>query len=479
MANENRKTQLAKNTVILTVGKICTQCVSFFLLPLYTALLDPADYGIVDLFSTYATLLLPLCNWQLDMGLFRFLLDARNDDNKQKVMVSTVTNFNHLQSIVFLTAFAILQLFFTSKYKVFLALEVVLNIYNATFMQVARGRGRNDIYSVASFLSASLSVGFNVLFIAVCKMGALGMFYGLVAAKLITNIYLLFALQYWNNYKFWLFDKEQFKSIAHYSFPLIPNQLAWWVVGASDRIVVSNILGVALNGVYSVANKFSSMYITFYNIFNLAWTESCAVHINDKDADRYLSDIITTMFSLFSAICIGIAACMPFAFPLLINENYQAAYPQIPILLAAVLCQSVIGLVSVVYTAKKLSAVLAKTSFWIAAINLGTNLVLIRFIGLYAASVSTLVAYGVMMIYRCIDVQKYVKITIPTTKIIGAMIVAIFVGMAYYSSWKLLQIWALVLAVVYAAVENWGLLLSTFRTLENHLLLIFHERRNR
>lgn len=30
----SRKTELAKNTAILTVGKLCTQCISFFLLPL-------------------------------------------------------------------------------------------------------------------------------------------------------------------------------------------------------------------------------------------------------------------------------------------------------------------------------------------------------------------------------------------------------------------------------------------------------------
>ena len=32
----SRKTELAKNTAILTVGKLCTQCISFFLLPLHT-----------------------------------------------------------------------------------------------------------------------------------------------------------------------------------------------------------------------------------------------------------------------------------------------------------------------------------------------------------------------------------------------------------------------------------------------------------
>ena len=171
---EKRQVQLAKNTVILTVGKICTQCVSFFLLPLYTALLEPSDYGAVDLISTYAAMILPICNLQMDMGLFRFLLDKRNDEQEQKVLISTVTNVNHLQTVGFVLLFIALQFLLNSEYKLFLALEVVLNLYNATMMQVARGKGRNDIYSVASFLSASLMVVFNVVFIAGFKMGALG-----------------------------------------------------------------------------------------------------------------------------------------------------------------------------------------------------------------------------------------------------------------------------------------------------------------
>ena len=75
----SRKTELAKNTAILTVGKLCTQCISFFLLPLYTAILSTEEYGTFDLLVTYSTLLLPLVNWQLDQGLFRFMLDYRGN----------------------------------------------------------------------------------------------------------------------------------------------------------------------------------------------------------------------------------------------------------------------------------------------------------------------------------------------------------------------------------------------------------------
>ena len=52
----SRKTELAKNTAILTVGKLCTQCISFFLLPLYTAILSTEEYGTFDLLVTYSAL---------------------------------------------------------------------------------------------------------------------------------------------------------------------------------------------------------------------------------------------------------------------------------------------------------------------------------------------------------------------------------------------------------------------------------------
>lgn len=460
MENDSRGKQLAKNTAILTVGKICTQCVSFFLLPLYTTLLEPSEYGIVDVISTYAAFLLPLCNWQMDMGLFRFMLDVRNEKNQQQKMVSTVLNVNHIQTVIFCLLFAFLQFFFHSQYKIFLALEVVLNLYSATLMQIARGIGRTDIYSVSSFLSASLSVIFNVLFIAILRLGALGMFYGLILGKIFTNVYLVVAIRIWKYYRIRTFDKVFLKEVAGYSLPLVPNQIAWWVVGASDRIVVTNVLGVAQNGIYSIANKFPSMYITFYNVFNLAWTESCAVHINDKDRDQYLSSVITTMFSVFAAVCTGIMAIMPFVFPVLINEKYDEAYVQIPILLAAVFCQSVVGLVSVVYTAKKMSSILAKTSFWIAAINLITNLILIRLIGLYAASVSTLLAYAVMMVYRCFDVQKYVKIVIPRRKIFRSFVLICFVAVTYYMAETALQILALMITIIYSTIDNRELLIE-------------------
>ena len=125
----SKKSELIKNTIILTVGKICTQLVSFLLLPLYTALLEPGQYGAVDLFNTYCTLSLPIFNWQFDNGLFRFLLDARDDNNYQKSIFTTVMNANFFQSLLYILFYILMRNYITLTYKMYLALDILFSIF--------------------------------------------------------------------------------------------------------------------------------------------------------------------------------------------------------------------------------------------------------------------------------------------------------------------------------------------------------------
>ena len=60
--------------------------------------------------------------------------------------------------------------------------------------------------------------------------------------------------------------------------------------------------------------------------------------------------------------------------------------------------------------AKKKIMSVGITSIGSAAVNLFVNLILIDKIGIFAASISTLVSYIVLFIYRLIDVKKLSKI---------------------------------------------------------------------
>lgn len=456
--------ELAKNTLILTVGKICTQFVSFLLLPLYTALLSPGDYGVFDLLNTYTAILVPLFNWQFENGLFRFMVECRNDKKRQNNIFSTIIISNTLQAIAYIIFFVLIYKYISSPYKMFLAVDVVVTIYLNTLLQFPRGLGHNASYAVASFISASTAVLFNVILIYIFKLGIIGMFIATIIGKVMSILYLAISQRVWNYFSLSSFSRKDFKEICQYSIPLIPNQLSWWTISVSDRIIVSHFLSVAANGLYSIANKFSSIYITVYNIFNLSWTESVTLHVNDDDRDEFMTETINSMFLLFGCICIGIIACMPFVFPIMINSKYSLAYYQIPILMVAVLFQVVVGLYSVIYVAMKKSVDIAKTSMYSAIINISTNLILIRFIGLYAAAFSTLIAYATMAIYRYFHVKRYINIKLKAKSICILTSMILITILAYYKKILIANGIVLIIDAIISIYLNYDFLKSAVVT---------------
>lgn len=120
------------------------------------------------------------------------------------------------------------------------------------------------------------------------------------------------------------------------------------------------------------------MFINFYNILNLSWTETVSLHFDDEDRDEFLTETMTSLFKLFAAACFGIVACMPFVFPILINEKYVAGYDQILILMYAMLFRVLVGLYSCIYVAQKNAKKIAYTSISAAIINITVNLILIN-----------------------------------------------------------------------------------------------------
>ena len=54
------------------------------------------------------------------------------------------------------------------------------------------------------------------------------------------------------------------REMLHYSMPLVPSTLNWWVMGASNRYVIRFFIDNAANGIFAVANKFPSILSTIF-----------------------------------------------------------------------------------------------------------------------------------------------------------------------------------------------------------------------
>ena len=449
-----KNNDLIKNTGIIAIGKISTQIVSFFLLPVYTAFLTTADYGVVDLLNTLVQLLLPVISLQLEQAIFRFLIEYRSDERKKKEYISTTFFFLVITGVAYTVFMVIAGRFIQNQYKYFLLLNLLSTMFSYVLSQIAIGLGHNGIYSVANFFMSSVNIALNLVFIVAMGMGATGMLLSGLISNIFSCIYIAVSIRLDRYLSVKAFKVRLCKEMVAYSFPLIPNQVSWWVFSASDRLIISAVLSVSMNGIYAIAGKFSTLFVTVFNFFGMSWTEQAAIHINDEDASAYFSKVCEASIRFFSALILGIIAVMPFVFPYMINAQYADSYIQIPILLLGSYFNSLVGIFGAVYVAKKKTKNIAKSSIYAAVINLVINLVCISKCGLYAASISTVIAYAFLAIYRIIDTKKYIKICIKKTCYTSFLIMYIFVFAIYAINRTALNIVAFLIVCIYAIIIN-------------------------
>lgn len=459
----NKKKELMKNTVIIFIGKVCTQLISFFLLPLYTGYLSTSDYGIVDLITTYVTLLVPIITLELEMSIFRYLVDSRGNKKDTKTLMSNNFYILTISLIIFAALYMIVTSFWHIPYRFIILVNIIVCTASGNFLQVTRGYGRTLDYSISCIITGLTTIISNIILIAVLGFGAKGMIISMALANFMCSLYLFLRLKMYKEIDFKIVDKPLMKEMFKYSIPLIPNGVSWWVINVSDRTIVTSILGTAANGIYAVSNKFPTILSSLLGIFNLSWSESAALHINSEDCNEFFSDITNTVIKLFTSLGVGMIACMPFIFPLLINSKYADAYNHIPILVLGAVFNVVICLYSAIYIAKKMTKQVATTSIIGAVINVVINIVLIKKIGLYAASISTAVAYFVMMMYRYFDLKKYMDIKYEKNLVLKTVLIFTFAMIIYYQRNIYLDCLSLIVVVIYAYMMNRKFLHETLK----------------
>lgn len=444
--------ELIKNTIIIFLGKASTQLISFLLLPLYTSVLPSGDYGIVDLATTYITLLVPVITLQLEMALFRHLIDNRKNEEKKKIIISSGISSAIISTTICLILYIVISYFINIKYGSYLCLMVIATIFSNLFLQIARGLGDNIGYAISSIIVGVLTIISNIICLIVLDIGLEGMFISIILSNLCGAIFLFFKEKLYVYYSPKYVDGKVVKELLHYSLPLVPNGLVWWIINVSDRTIISLILGTAANGIYAISNKFSTLIIGVYNIFNLSLTESVSLYINDKD--DFLNNVINETLKLFSGVCLGAINCMFIIFPIMINQNYNEAYNYIPILIIGMLCHIFVSMLGTIYVAKKLTKEVAITSLYSGITNILINIMLIKYIGIYAAALSTMIAFLAMGIYRYVDVQKYTKIKLKKSFLIEYFIAFLISIIAYYIKNTIINIVLLIITIVFVYYTN-------------------------
>lgn len=450
----SRESRLVKNTAIIAIGNLFTKCVSFFLLPLYTSILSTEEFGTVDLITTYSSLLATILTLQMEQAVFRFLVEARKNKDLQKQYITTAFT----TVLVLLAAFVLLGSTILNlvgyEHTVFLMVNTVVVSTSAIILQIPRGFGDNTTFAAGSCISGVLTVLLNVLFIAVLRMGVAGLMLASILASLTSSIFVACKTRIFGYFCWSAMNGECTKNMMKYALPLIPYTMCWWVIGSADRIMIGWFLGVGANGIYAVANKFPSLFKMVSNIFQTAWMESAFENVDDTDRDKYYNKIVNTVVRFFASCNLLIIAALPFVFGFLVDADFVDAYNYLPIMLTAVMFHSVSAIYGALFFAFKKTKEVTATTVLSAIINVVVNLLLMPFVGLWAAAISTLIAYLINVIVRYFKMKEMCGITITPRFLIGETAIYAGVIAAYYIGNMPLQVVCFVAGLAYGMYSN-------------------------
>lgn len=242
---------------------------------------------------------------------------------------------------------------------------------------------------------------------------------------------MLIKLKCAKDFKIKNIDKNKIREMLKYSIPLIPCDISWWIMNVSDRTIVSIVLGTTSNAILSVANKIPNICQNIFNVFHLSWQENAIETLKDDDKGKYYVHIINNMLQIITSICIVILSMNFFIFEYIFTEEYYTGYYQVPILILSIIASMLAQFLGSLYIANMESKKSGKTTILAAILNIFVHLTLIRYIKLYAATISTLISYIFLFIIRYVDINKKIKLKFERKSVILIICLSYFIIFSY------------------------------------------------
>lgn len=412
---DSKYRKLGKNILFLTVGNFTSRVLSFLLVPVYTAILSTEEYGVADLFTTTANLILPIFTLLIYESVMRFALDK--EENKAEIFSIGlwITLAGGILISLFSLLFRNIELL-QNHIILFLLYYITLALFNL-ILQFIKGIELVGIYSTAGVINTFIYIFCNILFLIFFKWGLEGYLLSFVIGHTIAFTYVFLVAKLYKYIISWRdIHIQKLKEMITYSLPMIPNAISWWISNSSNRYMLVYFYGTAINGIYSVAYKIPSILSILLTIFIGAWQISAVTQFGSEESKKFYSDIYR-MYE--STLIIGsaflIAGTKVLAWFLYSAEFYQA-WLYTPVLILASVFNSLAAFYGSIYTSAKRTSMLFYSTLIGAIANIVLNLGLIPYWGAMGASIATLVSYLMVWGIRVINSRKIMRIQIDYVK---------------------------------------------------------------
>ncbi len=429
--------RLFKHFSIYGFGGILAKSITFLLLPLYTRLLTPGDYGILSLVSIVGAVIGILYGFMISSGFIRNYYDT-SDVKQRSILFSSALWFTFCNALIF----ALIGISFSEKiaslifkfpdgglYITLIIISTMLHSCSPVFYGLLMVREQSKKYVTVNIITLITTLCSTIILLVVFKWSVKAVLTGQIIGGAVEIIILTLLMS--KNINF-LVSWGALTDMLKFSTPLVPLQLAYLVLTLSDRFFIQEYKNVSDVGLYSLGYKLAALIPLFAIQPLKAWGPYIfsLIHEPNKckstiaDFSRYyLSAIlfIALLISIFSREVLMIMA----------KSDYWSAWKVVYLLCISSVFFGMMNVVSYGFHIVKKTLI---TSFFFiigAAVNLLFNYLLIPKYGMIGASVATSLSFLCVLIGYFIFLEKVYPIPFKYLKFIFAFILS---GVVYYIS---------------------------------------------
>lgn len=400
---------LLENTALYTISNFGSKIFSFLIVPLYTYYLTTSEYGTYDTIYSLIGLITPMCILAIHEGLLRWLLKSDKQDS-----TIVYTGFSLYIIFIAITDLILLSVFHVNKweYSWIFVLCLTISTLSEVLQFSTRGVKKNLPFALSGVIQTLLMLALNVSFVIVLHLGIKGMLFSLAISQSVSSFYLLVSIRDTFIKEKYVFDRKLARDMIVYSAMLVPNNISWWVMNSSDRLMLTAMIGSTYTGIYSIACKFPSLLNMVHMIFYRAWQEQAVLEYNSNTRDEYYSKVFNFYMRLSFCMVFMLIPVSKLFIRFFMSTEFRDAYAYIGILMLGSLFSSFSSFYGTGYISAKDTKNATFTTIIGAVVNCLINLLFIRIIGVWAACLSTLVGYLVTWIVRIIQTKKYFNIIV-------------------------------------------------------------------
>jgi O-antigen/teichoic acid export membrane protein len=435
--------QLTRDTAIYGISTMVGRFLSFLLVPFYTNIFHPAEYGIIANIYIFIGIFNIVYVYGMDAAYLKFAGLPAEESQKD--------NFSTPYITIFFSGIILSFLMIYIRGPVFSLLEVPVNYYYLMYYSAGilfldslavipfiqlRLQRKAKKFATFKLINIGVNITLNLVLILIYKMG--------IEAVLISNLFasaasLLLLLPDIFKSLHLNFNSELLKKLLKFGLPYLPAGLSSMLIQGIDRPILGKLTNLDTVGIYNACYKLGIFMMLFVNMFQYAWQPFFLQNAEEKNAKEIFSKVLT-YFTLASALILVILSLFIddiVAIPVLhgrtlIDSAYWGGLSIVPIILFGYLFNGLYVIFTAgIYIEDKSMYIPLITGIG-AAVNIGVNFLLIPVWGIMGAAFATLAAYLAMAIGLYAVTQRFYKIEYEIAKLSKIFIGILIVGGIYY-----------------------------------------------